>query len=347
MPPRPIDNPPNPWSSAHVEWLGEPPPATLRVFEERAVDILSENRSPDIPFRYSLNPYRGCQHACAYCYARPTHQYWDFGAGSDFDANIVVKTNAAEKLRERFERRSWQGDVVVFSGNTDCYQPLEASYGLTRACLEVCADYRNPVGIITKSALIRRDIDVLRRLADETALQVTISIPFADKGTARAIEPGAPSPSVRFETIRLLAEAGIEVGVAVAPVIPGLSDSQAVEVLERAAAAGATRAARILLRLPGPVEEVFLARIREKLPLRAAHVESAIRDVRGGALSQTAFGERMSGSGARWRAFEQLFDASARRLGLDTSVDVDPLSNLTVRSATFRRPTAQLDMFGD
>lgn len=346
MAPHPVENPPNPWASHFVDWLGEPPATTLHVYEERTTDILSENSSPDIPFRYSLNPYRGCQHACAYCYARPTHQYWDFGAGTDFDSRIVVKVDAPERLRARFDRRTWEGDVVVFSGNTDCYQPLEASYGLTRACLEVCAAYRNPVGVITKSALVRRDLDVLGTLAREASAQVTVSIPFADKTMARAIEPGAPSPSVRFETIRQLADAGVEVGVAVAPVIPGLSDTQAVEVLERAADAGAVRAARILLRLPREVEAVFLARLEAGLPLRYDHVVSAIRDVRGGAMTEAAFGRRMSGQGARWEAFTQLFDLTCRRLGLGTTVEVDPLQGLDARPTTFRRPRGQLDLFG-
>ena len=145
---RPVENPPNPWQSTEVEWLGEPPDARLTVFEETAKSILSENRSPDVGFRFSVNPYRGCFHGCVYCYARPTHQYLDFGAGTDFDTKIVVKTNAAELLRAALERKSWRGDLIAFSGNTDCYQPLEASYGLTRACLEVCREYRNPVGVI-------------------------------------------------------------------------------------------------------------------------------------------------------------------------------------------------------
>ena len=156
--PRPVDNPPNPWSSTHVEWLEEPPNAALTVYEEEARTVLSRNDSPDIPFTWSLNPYRGCLHACAYCYARPSHQYLGFGAGTDFDRKIVVKKNAPEVLRRELDRPAWQGDVIMFSGNTDCYQPLEASYELTRRCLEVCLEYQNPVGLVTKSALIRRDV---------------------------------------------------------------------------------------------------------------------------------------------------------------------------------------------
>jgi len=216
-----ISNPPNPWHSAYREWIDAPPPeAQLEIYEEQAKTVLSENDSPDVGFRFSLNPYRGCFHACAYCYARPTHQYWDFGAGTDFERKIIVKTNAPEKLREAFMKKSWQGELVVFSGNTDCYQPLEVPYTLTRRCLEVCREFRNPVGLITKSALIRRDIDVLAALARDARAVVHMSIAFADDAMARKIEPNAPSPSTRFAAIRALTDAGIPVGVGIAPIIP-------------------------------------------------------------------------------------------------------------------------------
>src|SRR5690606_5918133 len=179
---RPVANPPNPWSSSHTELLGMAPAADLRVYEEDAKSIVTENQSPDIPFRWSVNPYRGCFHGCAYCYARPTHQYLGFGAGTDFERTIIVKRNAAELLRAKLLRDSWRGETVVFSGVTDCYQPLEASYGLTRACLEVCAEFRQPVGIITKGALIERDIDLLAGLAQHGAASVFLSVPFADAG---------------------------------------------------------------------------------------------------------------------------------------------------------------------
>jgi DNA repair photolyase len=171
--PRFVSNPPNPWASQHVELLGEPPPAELTVYEERAKSIVASNDSPDIPFRYSVNPYRGCFHACAYCYARPGHQHLGFGAGTDFDRRIVVKTNAAELLRKRFLSRAWRGDLLAFSGVTDCYQPLEAGYGLTRACLSVCLEFRNPVAVVTKGALVRRDAALLADLAREAAATVT------------------------------------------------------------------------------------------------------------------------------------------------------------------------------
>ena len=207
--PRQIANPPNPWQSRHVEWLEEPPEAELTIFEEEAKSVLAENKSPDVGFRWSVNPYRGCYHACAYCYARPSHQYLDFGAGTDFDRKIVVKINAPEVLERELSRRSWKRESITLSGNTDCYQPLEASYELTRRLLQVCAKHANPVGIITKGALIRRDLDVLSELARKASVKVFLSIPFADEAVGRKLEPGASSPSKRFETMKALTDAGI------------------------------------------------------------------------------------------------------------------------------------------
>jgi len=233
--PRRISNPPNPWESVHAEWLGEPPEAELEVYEEEAKSIISENDSPDVGFRFSVNPYRGCFHACAYCYSRPTHQYLGWGAGTDFDRKIVVKVNAPELLRKEMMRRSWKGETLVFSGVTDCYQPLEAVYEITRRCLEVCVEFRNPVGIVTKGALVKRDVDLLSRLARESEAMVYVSVPFADDAAGRAMEPHAGLPSQRLETIAVLSEAGIRTGVAIAPIIPGLNDSDIAPVLARAA----------------------------------------------------------------------------------------------------------------
>ena len=313
---RAISNPPNPWSSTHVEWLGEPPPARLQVFEEEARSILSENDSPDLGFRFSVNPYRGCQHACAYCYARPTHQYIGFGAGTDFEEKVVVKTNAADLLRKALSRPSWNGETVMFSGVTDCYQPLEASYRLTRACLEVCLELRNPVSVITKGALIRRDLDLLGQLARIGCAGAYISIPFADEKTGRKIEPRTSSPSQRFETLRLLSEAGVPTGVGIAPLIPGLNDRDIPVILERARAAGARKAFLIPLRLPAEVLPVFEERLREALPLRAEKVLHAVREMRGGKMNESAFGARFRGLGPRWQAIRGLFEIHCRRLGL-------------------------------
>ena len=332
MPLRSVDNPPNPWGGPDVEYLGEAPPAKLEVFEDHSRSIVSKNDSPDLGFDHSVNPYRGCMHACAYCYARPTHTYLDFGAGTDFDRKIVVKPRAPELLRAVLDRPRWQGDLLVFSGVTDCYQPIEASYRLTRACLEVCAEYRNPVGIITKAPLIERDLDVLLRLAEHARVAVTISIPLWDRDVARVIEPGVATPQRRMETVRRLAAAGIDVGVNVAPVLPGLSDADIPRILEAAAEAGAKRAATTMLRLPGVVADVFASRLREGLPLRAERVLSRQRDVRDGKLDQSGFHLRMAGQGPHAEAIGELFAATAARYGLKipTGQPAPP--------TTFRRP---------
>jgi DNA repair photolyase len=341
--PRPIDNPPNPWQSTHVEYLpehgDEVPLATLSVYEEEARSIVAENDSPDVPFRYSVNPYRGCFHGCAYCYARPSHELLGFGAGTDFERRIVVKRNAAELLHARLSSPSWKGEMIAFSGVTDCYQPLEASYGLTRRMLEVCLAFRNPVGVITKGALVERDVDLLAALARDARCTVYLSIPFADESMARAIEPYAASIARRFHALRVLSEAGVRTGVSVSPVIPGLNDAQIPEVLTRAREAGAQTAFMVMLRLPSAVRPVFVDRLRETMPLRAEHVLHAIRDVRGGELNRTAFGERMHGEGPRWQAIEGLFAAHHRRLGF---VDA---SRFEHEGTSFRRPNAQLGLF--
>jgi DNA repair photolyase len=319
MPPRLVSNPPNPWISAHVEWLEEPPIAASEVFEEEAKSVLAENKSPDLGFRWSVNPYRGCHHACAYCYARPSHQYLGFGAGTDFDRKIVVKINAPAALARELSSRSWKRELVVFSGNTDCYQPLEASYGLTRRCLEVCLEHSTPVALITKGALVRRDLDVLSKLARGPGASVAITIPFADEAVARKIEPGAPTPAKRFETMRALSDAGIETTVGIAPLVPGLNESDVPELLARAKEAGAKSAFLTLLRLAAEVLPVFRERIAEQFPERAKHIESAIRDMRGGRMNRSDFGERMKGSGPRWETVERLFEIHCRRNGLTTA----------------------------
>ncbi len=358
---RPVANPPNPYLSEHRELLEPAPLAAFEVYEEHAKSILAENDSPDIPFRWSVNPYRGCQHACAYCYARTTHEYLNMGAGTDFDTRLVAKVNAPELLAAAFSKRAWSRDSVCFSGVTDCYQPIEATYQLTRRCLEVCVDYANPVSIITKSCLVVRDADLLRRLdesvrtgmlpgalplgatpadgepsnampkrsagmpvahkqvgnPDKPGVRIFISIPFADDAMGKLIEPQAATITRRFDAVRRLREAGLSVGVMVAPIIPGLNDREIPAVLRRAADAGACSAAYIALRLPRNVAPVFLSRLHEALPLRADRVEARIREMRGGKLNDTRFGNRMRGDGPYWENIRSLFEVSAARYGLE------------------------------
>lgn len=334
-----VANPPNPFESRERERLEPPPRVALQVFEDSTKEILSRNESPDLPFRWSVNPYRGCFHACAYCYARPTHEYWGFGAGTDFESKLVVKPDAPVLLREAFMKPSWKGELIVFSGNTDCYQPLEAGYGLTRACLEVCAEFRNPVGVITKAALVERDRDVLARLQAEAWARVYFSIPFADEATARKVEPQAPSPARRFAAMKALAEAGVRTGISIAPVIPGLNEDDIPELLARAREAGAQTATFILLRLPGSVEAVFLERMAAAFPDRIAKMTNRLREVRGGTLTEPAFFERHRGQGTYWDVIERLFAVARRKAGFPDEDD-EPIPD------TFRRPAAgQLSLF--
>jgi DNA repair photolyase len=313
----PISNPPNPWATTEVQYLEAPPPEVkLEVYEDGTRNILAKNDSPDVGFTWSVNPYRGCFHACAYCYARPSHEYLSFGAGTDFDRKIVVKRRAPELLRAAFAKKSWRRETVVFSGVTDCYQPLEASFRLTRGCLEVCAEAANPAAIITKAPLVERDVDVLQTLARVASVHVTVSIPIWDGERARAIEPYVATPHRRLRVIETLARAGIPVGVNVAPVIPGLNDEDIPKILSAARDAGATHAGTVLLRLPGSVKAVFEERVRAALPLSADRVLHRIRETRGGRLYDSRFGVRGRGEGTYALAIQTLFRTTARRLGL-------------------------------
>jgi DNA repair photolyase len=321
-----------------------PPPAKVTLLEDRSRSILSRNDSPDLGFRWSANPYRGCLHACSYCYARPTHEYLDMGAGTDFDTKIVVKRDAPELLRAAFDKPSWEGELVMFSGVTDCYQAIEKELEITRRCLEVCLEYRNPVSVISKSALVERDIDLFLALAQEARFHIAVSLAFSDNEMSRAIEPWAASPDRRFKVIERLAAAGLPVHVMIAPVIPGVNDSQMVTVLERAAAAGAKSAGWTLLRLPHSVKDVFEERIRVAMPLAADKVLHRIRETRGGdKLYDPSFHTRGRGVGPYAEALATMFAATCKRLGFDDSDD-DAYDD----KATFRRPpprTGQLSLF--
>jgi len=330
----PVQNPINGYQRAHVEYEpGEVPESGLEIYEDNTQNILSTNDSPDLPFRYSVNPYRGCAHGCSYCYARPTHEYLGFGAGTDFERKIVIKPRAPELLAQVFEKRSWRGEVLVFSGVTDCYQPIEARYELTRRCLELCRDYQNPVHIITKSTLVERDIDLLGELCARASASVSVSVTFWDADVARLIEPYVPTPRRRIETIRRLSAAGIPVVVHAAPLILGLSDKDMLPILEAAREAGATAAMMMPVRLPGAVAEVFETRLRRDLPLRAERILSHIREMRGGKLNDPRFGSRQVGEGRYAEALQQTFQATARRLGYTELPEPRP--------DTFKRPAGK------
>jgi DNA repair photolyase len=336
---RQISNPPNPFESRHRDLLEPAGTAELTLYADESREILSRNDSPDLPFRWSVNPYRGCFHACAYCYARPSHEYWGFGAGTDFESKIVVKEEAPRLLRRAFEKPSWRGELIVFSGNTDCYQPLESEYGLTRACLDVCADYRNPVCIITKGALILRDLDILVRLHREASVVVYFSIPFSSDDVARKVEPHVPSIAKRFSAMKVLADAGIPTGLSIAPVIPGLNEDDIPELLGRAYGAGARTATYSLVRLSGSLKTVFLERMSEAFPERIGKITNRLREIRGGALSDSRFFKRQQGQGPYWELIEQLFALAKRRAGFSDD-------ETTVIPRTFRRPgVEQVSLF--
>ncbi len=329
-----VSNPQNPFESQYREYLEPPASVKVQIYEDDTRSILSHNESPDLAFRWSVNPYRGCFHACAYCYARPSHEYLGFGAGTDFESKLVVKRQAAALLREAFLKPSWLGEVVMFSGVTDCYQPIEATMGLTRACLEGGAEFHNPALVITKGALILRDVDVLRRLHEDAAVRVYFSIPFTDDAMARKVETQTPSIAKRLEALKTLSDAGILCGVSIAPVIPGLNDDHMFDILQQARDAGARAAFYSLLRLPGSVEPVFLERMTKAFPDRIKKITHRLQEVRGGVLSTSKFFERHKGQGTYGEMLEQLFQTAKRKAGYPQEPEV-PLPS------TFRRPHPQ------
>jgi DNA repair photolyase len=335
-----VKNPPNPWLSESVEWIGEPPEVQLEVYEETDTkSLIYKNNSPDIGFDYSVNCYRGCTHACTYCFSRPKHEYLGFGAGTDFETKIVAKVRSPEILRAELDDPSWRGDPLVFSFTSDPYLPLEAHYKLTRKCLEVCLEYRQPVRIVTKSALIRRDKELLRQLTEVADCSVHFSIPFLNREISRALEPYTAPPESRFRAMKELAEAGVPVGIGIAPIIPSLNDSDIPELLRLAKEAGAKTAWITLLRLPGSVARYFEMRLRERLPNRAERILNHIRQEREGKLYKSEFGARMRGITEHWQMIEKLFELYCRKYGFNDRNEVRQ------RTGTFRRPTSQGNLF--
>jgi len=302
--------------------------------------ILSRNDSPDIGFTYSVNPYRGCEHGCIYCYSRPTHEWLGFSAGLDFETKILVKEQAPQLLRAALASPRWEPQVIAVSGVTDLYQPIERRLKLTRGCLEVLVEFRNPVAIVTKNALITRDCDLLTQLARDNAVAVIISITTLDPQLAQRLEPRASTPSKRLATINALAQAGVPVGVNVAPIIPGLTDTETPAILKAAAQAGAQFAGHAIVRLPYGVGELFIHWLDMHYPERKNKVLNKIRAMRQGKLNDARWHHRMKGEGLFAEATHAMFTLACRRAGLATHGP--PLS-----AASFRRPgqTEQLSLF--
>lgn len=278
----------------YLAQLGRPP---TEYFPDESQSIVTENDSPDISFRYSVNPYRGCSHGCAYCYARPYHEYLGLSAGLDFETKVFVKYRAAELLRDFLARPAWKPETIVFSGVTDCYQPAEREFRITRGCVEVAVECRQPIGIITKNALVVRDSDLFARLAEHNAVRVSLSITTLDPQLARLMEPRTSSPEARLRTLRALHAAGIPTNVMVAPIIPGLNDSEMPAILTAAREAGAQWAGYVLLKLPTTVRDVFIDWLRRTYPDRADRIENLIRSTRAGRLNDSQFGRRQVGTG--------------------------------------------------
>ncbi len=294
----------------------EPLPRT-QFLADQTQTILTTNDSPDIGFTYSLNAYRGCEHGCIYCYARPFHEYLGLSAGLDFETRILVKHEAPQLLRKELASPRWKPEVIAMSGVTDCYQPIERKLGITRSCLEVLAEFRNPVGIVTKNSLVTRDLDLLVELARHRAVVVFISLTTLDPELRSILEPRTSPPASRLSTLRKLRDAGVPAGVMIAPIIPAINDHDIPNLVAAAADAGAQFAGRVVLRLPHAVSLLFEDWLERHFPDRKEKVLQQIRAVRGGALNDARFGNRMRGDGPAAERIEQLFRVACRRAGID------------------------------
>lgn len=315
-----------------AEWDPEQDPSPRTVFlRDRSSTIITSNDSPDVGFEHSINPYRGCEHGCAYCYARPTHEYLGFSAGLDFETKIMVKEDAPKLLREELSAPGWVPKVIALSGVTDPYQRVERRLKLTRGCLEVLAEFRNPVSIVTKNNLVTRDLDLLAELAGCQAAAVFISVTTLDTELRKVLEPRTSPPAARLAAIGALAKAGVPAGVLVAPVIPGLTDHEIPAILDAAAGAGASFAAHALLRLPYAVAPLFEEWLTRHVPEKKDKVLNRIRALRRGKLSNSEFGLRMRGEGIFAEQIAQMFEVARRRSGF--AKDAPELS-----VGGFRRP---------
>jgi DNA repair photolyase len=316
---------------------GERARCATQYFRDGTKSLITRNNSPDVGFETSLNPYRGCEHGCIYCYARPTHEYLGFSAGLDFESKIMVKTNAPELLRAELESPRWRPQTLVMSGVTDPYQPIERKLCITRGCLEVIAKFRNPVAIITKNRLVTRDIDLLRDLAKHNAVAVNVSVTSLDTNLQRVLEPRTSVPQARLDAIRQLRSAGIPTGVMVAPIIPGLTDHEIPKIVDACAGAGAQFAAYTVVRLPWAVAPLFEHWLEEHFPDRKDKVLGRIRDLRGNQLNNSQWHTRMTGEGIFAEQIASMFGVSCRRNGM--------CARPKLSCASFQRPTAQLGLF--
>jgi DNA repair photolyase len=341
-------NPPNRFHARHVEpcddgWdaiEGDPQRPRTTLLADSSRSLLVYNRSPDVPFDRSINPYRGCEHGCVYCYARPSHAYLDCSPGLDFETKIFHKPNAAALLRAELARPGYRCQPIALGVNTDAYQPAERRLNITRQILQVLLEFRHPVGIVTKSALVERDLDLLTRLADDNLVHVTVSVTTLDRALARSLEPRAAAPQRRLQTIHALSEVGIPVAVLVAPVIPALNDNEIETILHAVREAGARSAGYVMLRLPHEVKELFRDWLQQHQPLKAERVMNRVREMRGGRDNDSRFGHRMRGNGVYAGLIAQRFRIALARLGFAGLPEYD----LT----RFRAPRAggpQLDLF--
>jgi DNA repair photolyase len=317
----------------------EQPLLRTQFIEDDTRSILTRNDSPDVPFTYSVNPYRGCEHGCAYCFARPTHEYLGFSAGLDFESKIVVKVRAPELLRQELSSPRWKPETVALSGVTDCYQPIERKLELTRRCVAVLAEFRNPVFVITKNHLVTRDIDLYRELAAHDAVRINISITTLDARLAKELEPRASPPLRRLKAIEQLSQAGIPVCLLMAPCIPGLNDHEMLNIFTAAANAGARDAGITPLRLPGAVAGIFAQWLDTHAPDKKEKILNRVREMRGGKLNDPRFGTRMRGSGFYAEQMSAMYKVAWKTAGFASQPP------LKLSAASFRAPREQLQLF--
>ena len=321
------------WGSIEQDSTEEPGPPATEIIEEHVKSIVSSNDSPDISFDLTINPYRGCEHGCVYCFARPTHSYLNMSPGLDFETRIIAKVNAAERLRAAFSRRSYQPKLLNIGAATDAYQPVERKLKITRAVIDVLSEARHPFSLVTKSSGVERDLDLIAPMAAQRLAAIYVSVTSLDGSLARILEPRAAAPQRRLRTIEALARAGVPVGVSVSPIIPFINEPEIERVLEAAAQAGATTAFGIVLRLPWEVNPLFQQWLQQHFPDRAARVMARVREMRGGRDYDSSWGQRMRGEGIWAQLLAQRFKKATARFKLDGArVELD----LT----QFRRPRA-------